>query len=90
MIETVDELGRVSMFTCPECHGTLWELKDELLRYRCHVGHTYSIGNLDVAQGEKVESALWSALRALEERGALARRLAKQSREQERAAGRKI
>ena len=44
MIETTDELGQLSMFTCPECQGTLWELKDgELLRYRCHAGHAYSI-----------------------------------------------
>lgn len=85
MIEAAKELGHLSMFTCPECQGTLWELKDgELLRYRCHVGHVYSIDSLDAAQGEKVESALWSALRALEERGALARRLAQQSRDRQR------
>jgi len=85
MIETTDELGQLSMFTCPECQGTLWELKDgELLRYRCHVGHAYSIDSLDAEQGEKLESALWSALRALEERGELARRLARQSRDRQR------
>ena len=85
MINTTDDLGELSMFTCPECQGTLWELKDgELLRYRCHVGHAYSIDSLDAGQGEKLESALWSALRALEERGALARRLAQQSRERQR------
>ena len=82
MIESVERLGRLSMFTCPECSGTLWELKDgELLRYRCHVGHAFSIESLDAAQSEKLEGALWSALRALEERVAMARRLAKQARE---------
>lgn len=82
MIERVERLGRLSMFTCAECRGTLWELKDgELLRYRCHVGHAFSIESLDVEQAEKLEGALWSALRALEERIALARRLAKQARE---------
>jgi two-component system chemotaxis response regulator CheB len=84
-IEAVQELGRLSMFTCPECHGTLWEMKNgELLRYRCHVGHAFSIESLDTEQGEKLEAALWSALRALEERGALARRLAKQAHERSR------
>jgi len=82
MIKSVERLGRLSMFTCPECHGTLWELKDgELLRYRCHVGHAFSIESLDAEQSERLEAALWSALRALEERIALARRLAKQARE---------
>jgi two-component system, chemotaxis family, protein-glutamate methylesterase/glutaminase len=85
MIDTTGQLGGISMFTCPECQGTLWELKDsEMLRYRCHVGHAYSMDSLDVDQGEKLEGALWSALRALEERGALARRLAQQSRERQR------
>ena len=85
MIKTVSSVGKLSMFTCPECHGTLWEIKDgQLLRYRCHVGHAFSIDSLDEEQAEKVEAALWSALRALEERGALSRRLANQAREQKR------
>src|SRR5262249_53309945 len=28
MIDTVKGLGRLSMFTCPECQGALWELQD--------------------------------------------------------------
>ena len=84
MIETANQVGRLSMFTCPECQGSLWEIKDgELLRYRCHVGHAFSIASLAEGQAEQLEAALWSALRALEERGALARRLAGQSRERE-------
>jgi len=80
LIDAVQSLGRLTMFTCPECHGTLWEMKNgDLVRYRCHVGHAFSIESLDGEQGEKLEAALWSALRALEERGALARRLAKQA-----------
>ena len=82
MIENVEQLGTTTMFTCPECHGTLWEIKQgELSRYRCHVGHAFSIESLDAAQAEKLEGALWSALRALEERVALARQLANQARE---------
>jgi len=82
MIESVDRLGRLSMFTCPECQGTLWELKEgDLTRYRCHVGHAFSIESLDAEQAEKLEGALWSALRALEERVALARKLARKARD---------
>jgi two-component system chemotaxis response regulator CheB len=85
MIQAVNDIGEISMFTCPECQGALWELKDgKLLRYRCHVGHAFSIESLDVEHGEKLESALWSALRALEERGAMARRLASQARDRSR------
>jgi hypothetical protein len=28
--------GKLSTFTCPECHGPLWELDEgDLIRYRC-------------------------------------------------------
>jgi two-component system, chemotaxis family, protein-glutamate methylesterase/glutaminase len=69
--------GVPSTMTCPECHGTLWEVKDEeLVRFRCRVGHAYSDEALLVHQGEQLEAALWTALRALEEHSALGRRLA--------------
>jgi two-component system chemotaxis response regulator CheB len=66
-----------SMFTCPDCGGVLWELRDhDLLRYRCHVGHVYTAEGLRVKQHEALEEALWTAFRTLEESAALARRLA--------------
>jgi two-component system, chemotaxis family, protein-glutamate methylesterase/glutaminase len=69
--------GIPSTMTCPECHGTLWEVKDEeLVRFRCRVGHAYSDEALLVHQSEQLEAALWTGLRALEEHSALARRLA--------------
>jgi two-component system chemotaxis response regulator CheB len=61
--------GPPSAFTCPECHGPLWELAEgELVRYRCRVGHAYSEDSMMIEQGGTVETALWSALEALEER----------------------
>jgi two-component system chemotaxis response regulator CheB len=37
----VEQLGRPSEFTCPECHGVLWELNDDdLLRFRCRAGQS--------------------------------------------------
>jgi two-component system chemotaxis response regulator CheB len=69
--------GIPSTMSCPECHGILWEVKeDELLRFRCRVGHAYSDEALLVHQSEQLEAALWTALRALEEHSALGRRLA--------------
>jgi two-component system, chemotaxis family, protein-glutamate methylesterase/glutaminase len=69
--------GVPSTMACPECHGVLWEAKDEeLVHFRCRVGHAYSAEALLVHQSEQLEAALWTALRALEEHSALARRLA--------------
>ena len=66
-----------SGFTCPECSGALWELREaELVRYRCRVGHSYSEDAMVDAQGTAVEAALWSALQGLEERSELLRRIA--------------
>jgi two-component system chemotaxis response regulator CheB len=63
--------------SCPECHGVLWEVRDsELVRFRCRVGHAYTGEGLLAHQAENLEAALWTALRALEEHSALARRMA--------------
>jgi two-component system chemotaxis response regulator CheB len=65
-----------SIFTCPECGGVLWEIEEgDLLRYRCHVGHEYSMESMAEGHAEVVERALWSAVRALEESASLSRRL---------------
>jgi two-component system chemotaxis response regulator CheB len=65
---------------CPECGGVLSERRDKgLLQWSCHVGHLYSFDSLAEAQGGAVEAALWTALRSLEDRAALMRRLAEHS-----------
>jgi two-component system chemotaxis response regulator CheB len=70
-------LGKPSAFTCPSCRGALWELREgNLLRYRCHVGHAYSSQTLLAEQSEALETALYSALRATEEKAAALRRIA--------------
>jgi two-component system chemotaxis response regulator CheB len=72
--------GTPSGFACPECGGTLWELTDgDLLRFRCRVGHAWSPESLLAEQSDGLEAALWSALRALEEQAALARRMAERA-----------
>jgi two-component system chemotaxis response regulator CheB len=69
--------GESSVYACPACGGVLWEIDDgELPRYRCRVGHAYSADGTVEAQGESVEAALWTALRALQERAQLTERLA--------------
>ena len=69
--------GPPSALTCPECHGPVWELKEGGgVHYRCRVGHAYSEDALLIEQGSAVESALWSALEALEERADFLLRMA--------------
>ncbi len=68
-------------FVCPDCQGPIWEVrKGKLMRYQCLVGHRYTLENLLAAHADEVEQALWVALRALEERVLLQRRLAEQTR----------
>ena len=82
-MEANDELGKPSRFTCPECHGALWEVDDgSLLRYRCHVGHAYTADVMLDAQTESAEELLWSLMRSHQERAALARRMEAKEREQ--------
>lgn len=72
--------GHPSTFTCPECHGALWETADgELVRYRCRVGHAFNPDSLVAEQSEALEAALWAALRALEEHAALCGRMAERA-----------
>jgi two-component system chemotaxis response regulator CheB len=72
--------GVPSVFACPDCHGVLWEVKDgKLLRFRCRVGHAYTADALQLAMSDASEDALWIALRTLEEKAALLRRLAARS-----------
>jgi two-component system chemotaxis response regulator CheB len=81
-VHQTETLGPPSAFGCPECGGALFELRDgQLVRYRCRVGHAYSPESLDEEMSHSIEAALWTALRALEERVALARRLADRLRD---------
>jgi two-component system chemotaxis response regulator CheB len=64
-----------SGLTCPECHGSLWELDDgNSSRFECRIGHSYSVESFLAEQGETVEAALWAAVNALQERAAMFRR----------------
>jgi two-component system chemotaxis response regulator CheB len=71
-----DKPGAPSPYSCPECGGVLWELREgEMLRFRCRVGHAYSSESLTTEQATIIEQSLWTALRALEEQAAVKRRL---------------
>ena len=79
-IEDDNRPGVPSQFACPDCGGVLGELNgEEILRFRCRVGHAYTADSLSAEQNEEVESALWAAMRALEEGASLAKRLAERA-----------
>ena len=75
------KVGAPSAFSCPDCGGVLWEMPDgDLLRFRCRVGHAFSVESMVSAQADEIEAALWAALKTLEESASLARRMVKQAR----------
>ena len=75
------ELGPPTALTCPECGGALWDVTEGgLVRFRCHVGHSYSAASVLTQQSEDLERSLWTAVRALQERAAMARRVARRMR----------
>ncbi len=74
--------GRDSISVCPDCGGVLTEESDSgITQWACLIGHRYSTGSLADAQALAVERALETAVRALEERGAVLQRMADQCEE---------
>ncbi|UOQ52122.1 chemotaxis protein CheB [Hymenobacter cellulosivorans] len=72
VVGTIDEVTRLARpvpMTCPDCGGSLFELKHgKLLRYRCHTGHAFTADMLLQRTQHGLEESLWVALRMMEER----------------------
>jgi two-component system, chemotaxis family, protein-glutamate methylesterase/glutaminase len=71
-----EALGSPSGYTCPDCNGSLIAVSDG--NYRCEVGHAWTAEALLRARDEEVDDALWIAVRSLQEKAKLSRRLADQ------------
>jgi two-component system, chemotaxis family, protein-glutamate methylesterase/glutaminase len=71
-----EDLGPPSGYTCPDCHGALISVSTG--NYRCHVGHAWTADALLSARDHEIEGALGVAMRSLQEKAKLSRRLAEQ------------
>lgn len=71
-----EELGPLSGYTCPDCNGSLISVSEG--NYRCQVGHAWTADALLRARDDEIEGALWVAMRSLQEKTKLSRRLAGQ------------
>jgi two-component system chemotaxis response regulator CheB len=81
-VSQLDKVAKPSSFVCPDCGGGLWEIDEGgLPRFRCRVGHGYSAETLITETDAAVENALFAAARSLEDRAALAQRLAENWRD---------
>ena len=84
-----EQPGEETGMTCPECGGAIYELTDDaIVTYRCRVGHQYGSDTFVVEQSKTAENSLWAALRLLEERAVLMRRLADRHARQEHSSRR--
>ena len=78
----VRQLGTVSEFTCPDCHGSLIKINNGTLqRFRCHTGHSFGSASLVAELTDSVEQSLWNTIRAVEERLRLLKHLAQHASE---------
>lgn len=82
-LEHVEEIGQRTTYTCPDCNGAIWQIGDEEpLKLRCHVGHSFTGEVFSAEQSRNVETALWSAIRIMEEKVTFTRQLAERKRKQ--------
>jgi two-component system, chemotaxis family, protein-glutamate methylesterase/glutaminase len=73
----ITEFGSPSIFTCPECHGTLLRLRGERpMRFRCHTGHGFTADSLLAELNDATDQAIWNAVRSIQEGAMLLSHLA--------------
>lgn len=81
-LEIVATMGAPTVYTCPDCGGMLTEIREgNTTRFRCYTGHVYTQDDLLYKQAHNMESTLWVALRMMEERKNLLKKLEHQNRQ---------
>jgi two-component system chemotaxis response regulator CheB len=80
-MEHLKGFAEPSTLVCPDCGGSLWEVKDSRPpRFRCHTGHAFTMRTLAHTMNESTEEALQTAMRAVQEQAILLRKAALSSR----------
>jgi len=74
----LEDHGEPVGLSCPDCGGPMWQVgRGGQHRLRCHTGHALAEHSLLAAQSAEIERALGTALRVLEERVRMWRRVAR-------------
>ncbi|MBE7248013.1 MAG: chemotaxis protein CheB [Actinomycetospora chiangmaiensis] len=85
--DVIGRIGDPAALSCPQCGGVLSAMRGaKPLRFRCQVGHAYSADAVANQQENAVDEALRVALRIIEERAELVRRMASDGRKAGRRA----
>lgn len=75
--ESSNHRESASGYICPDCGGALFEeVKEEIPHFRCRIGHQYSLDALLSGEDDALETALWAAIRSLQENAELKERTA--------------
>jgi two-component system chemotaxis response regulator CheB len=79
-LKNVESIGTRTTYTCPTCNGSIWQIGDSepLMRFRCHIGHSYTANVFLAEQTQNLENSLWSAVRVMEEKVTFLRHLSEQ------------
>jgi two-component system chemotaxis response regulator CheB len=73
----VKQFDRPLTITCPECGGALRKHETgSIIKFGCHIGHSYTAEIMAVAQFEDIEKTMRSAVRCLNERAEFCRLMA--------------
>lgn len=68
--------GVYTPITCPECFGALVQLKEgNLVRFRCHTGHAFTISSLMAGISQGIKDQLWQSMKSMEENAILLEKL---------------
>jgi two-component system chemotaxis response regulator CheB len=85
--DVIRRLARPAAISCPQCGGVLSTVQGaKPLRFRCQVGHAFTAEVVAKEQENAVDEALRVALRIVDERAELVRRMAEDGRRAGRTA----
>src|SRR5436853_561900 len=74
--ERGDRDRELSVYTCPDCGGALWQVDNAgVLTFSCHIGHDFAADTLVVAKSHTLRQAVSEAVRTLKEKATLLRQL---------------